>query len=300
MGTIRERKTGKGKIVYDAAVRRFGERPIYKAFDRKIDAKDWIQEMETRLKSGEKVTRTEAERHRLGEAIDRYILEELPKSPKRVDDHTCHLTWFKEHAGSKFLAEVTPALLTQLKGICLREKTRFKTTRKPQTWNRYVSTLSCVLQFCANDGGWMESNPVRRVRREREAPGRVRFLSTEEREALLQACRNSRSKNLYPMVLLALSTGMRRGEVRNLTWDQVDLNRGVIILTETKNGDRSRVPVSKLALETLKEHSKVRHIDTNLVFPGNAGPARQRPCPLDKYWYKALEQARIENSAFMT
>lgn len=298
MGTIRERKTGKGKIVYDVSVRRFGERPLYRAFARKIDARDWMQEMETSLKSGEQFARTEAQRHRLSEAIDRFILEELPKKPKMVRDQSNHLLWFKKRAGSKFLSEVNPALLTQLKGECLREKTRYKTPRKPQSWNRYLSSLSCVLQYCANDWEWMETNPARRVRREKEAPGRIRFLSTEEREALLAACKQSTSKNLYPLVLLALSTGMRRGEVRNLTWDQIDLNKGVILLSQTKNGDRRRVPVSKLALETLREHSKVRRIDTNLIFPGETGKARHKPFALDKYWYKAMSEAGIMNFRF--
>ena len=144
----------------------------------------------------------------------------------------------------------------------------------------------------------MDYNPVRRLRREREAPGRVRFLSNEERERLLVACKESRSVNLYPLVVLALSTGMRRGEIQGLTWDQVDLVKGVILLERTKNGERRRVPVRGLALELLKEHARIRRIDTNFIFPGERTKQSKQPFELKIYWREAIAAAKIENFRF--
>ena len=295
MGTIKERKTKKGKVSFDAEVRHTGQKPFYKSFVRLTDAKSWIQDTESSLRNGRILPETEAQRHTLSEAIERYLLEEVQKKPKVMEDHVRCLAWFKTQAGSKYLCDVTPALISQLKGLFLRGVTRYNLPRKPQTWNRYLSVLSCVLQLCTNDWEWMEFNPARRVRREKEAPGRARFLSEAEREKLLDICKESCSPNLYAIVVLALSTGMRRGEMLYLTWDQIDLNSGVLILEETKNGERRRVTIRAHALEVLRKHAKVRRIDTNLVFPSESA---KTSFSLDKPWYAALKKAGIPNFRF--
>jgi len=71
---------------------------------------------------------------------------------------------------------------------------------------------------------------MRLVSKPKPPPGRTRFLSDDERQALLAACKASDSKYLYLAVVLALSTGMRRGELLGLRWPQVDLDRKWIML----------------------------------------------------------------------
>lgn len=298
MGTIEERKSAKGKTLFDAAVRRKGHPKTYRTFLRLTDAKAWIQEMEYKIRSGEHFTVTESQRHTFAEAIDRFILEELPKKPKIFADQHHHLLWFKEQLGYKILAEVTPALLTETKGKFLRQITRNNKPRRPQTWNRYLTSISCVFESCCRDWQWLELNPARRVRREREAPGRVRFLSDEERTKLLEVCKNSNSPNLYPLVVLTLSTGMRRGEVKWLTWQQVDIANGIIILSETKNGEHRRVTMRGLALDLMRQHGKVRRINTDYVFPGEETGRTGEPFALDKFWGKAVKEAELTNFRF--
>jgi integrase len=152
--------------------------------------------------------------------------------------------------------------------------------------------------MCVGDWEWMEYNPARRVKREREAPGRVRFLSDAERESLLQACKNSRSANLFPIVVLALSTGMRRGELMNLTWSQIDLSKGIIQLNETKNGERRRVALRSFAQELLREHGKVRRLDTNFVFPGIFSAKTGKPFELRIYWDEVVEKVELKDFKF--
>ena len=106
------------------------------------------------------------------------------------------------------------------------------------------------------------------MRRPPEPRGRVRYLSDDERTRLLAECRSSKEKLLYPIVILALSTGMRRGEILGLTWDAVDLERGRIVLEYTKNQDRRGVPLVGPALEELKRLHQDRRKDSALVFPG--------------------------------
>ena len=64
------------------------------------------------------------------------------------------------------------------------------------------------------------------------------FLSDAERAALLHACANSEWVPLHALVLLAITTGARRGELLSLKWAGVDLNAGRATLHDTKNGEQ--------------------------------------------------------------
>ena len=256
MRSIRQRTNRQGKIIFYAEVRHKGLPTAYQSFTRLTDARFWISDIESNFRAGRYQPQAEAQRHTLADAIDRYLEEARAKRLKSYADHKRAINWFRREIGLKPLAEVTPALLCELKGKFLKGVNRHGKPRQPQTWNRLLSALSSVLQMCTCDWQWLEYNPARRVRREREPRGRIRFLSDDERERLLQACKQSESPNLYPLVVLTLSTGMRRGEVAFLTWDRVDLPKGVIILEDTKNGERRHVPVRGLALDLLREHAK--------------------------------------------
>jgi len=141
----------------------------------------------------------------------------------------------------------------------------------------------------------MDDNPLRLVSKPKPPPGRTRFLSDAERQALLAACKASDSQHLYLAVVLALSTGMRRGELLGLRWPQVDLDRKWIMLDHTKNGDRRGIPLEGHALELMHEHAKVRQLNSDFVFPGTVP---QRPLDIAKAWRTALRNAGIENFRF--
>ena len=69
----------------------------------------------------------------------------------------------------------------------------------------------------------MAVNPVVQISKPREAQGRTRFLNDVERERLLAVCKCSERIHLFIIVTLALSTGMRRGEILGLNWENIDL-----------------------------------------------------------------------------
>jgi integrase len=143
---------------------------------------------------------------------------------------------------------------------------------------------------------WINENPVTAVAKFKEPRGRARFLSDDERTRLLEACKASEHPWLYPVVILALSTGMRAGEVMGLTWDRVDLQRGRITLQETKNGEVRVVPLTGLALQLLRQHEATRRDDTELLWPGRRKPPR--PIVLRKHWLAALDAAGIQDFRF--
>jgi len=101
-----------------------------------------------------------------------------------------------------------------------------------------------------------------------------------------------REPRLYPMVVLALSTGMRQGEILKLRWRDIDFQRGLAVLHETKNQERRAVPISGLAMELLRERARVRRLDTDLVFASRRSTGARFP---QKAWETALEGAGVED-----
>jgi integrase len=118
-------------------------------------------------------------------------------------------------------------------------------------------------------------------------------LDDDERATFLQACEASSHEWLYLCVILALSTGMRHGELMGLKWPDVNLKDGFLILHETKNGERRRVPLTGHGLERLQEYAKVRRLDSNLLFPGNVH--KEKPIDLRKPFAAALKAAEIND-----
>lgn len=167
--------------------------------------------------------------------------------------------------------------------------------RSPATINRYLAAISHVFTIAVKEWGWVEDSPLRRVTKPKEPRGRVRFLSDDERERLLAACKDSSNSYLYTIVVLCLSTGARKMEILSLTWKQVDFQRGVITLEDTKNGERRVLPLAGHALALMKSHSKIRNINSDLVFPGQKP---QKPIEIKKVWESTLEKANLDNFRF--
>jgi integrase len=140
---------------------------------------------------------------------------------------------------------------------------------------------------------WIKENPVKEAEKPKINNDRVRFLDDDERAKLLTACKESTSNCLYLCVVLAISTGMRQGELMGLQWQDVNIKGGFLILNETKNGERRRVHLSGLGLELLRNHAKVRRLDTPLLFPSLSNP--QQPIGLKRAWETALKRAEITN-----
>ena len=92
---------------------------------------------------------------------------------------------------------------------------------------------------------------VPKVRLEKEPQGRLRWFESDEERRLIAACRASALPHLADLVTVALETGMRRSEVEGLTWDRVDLSRGVLRLELTKSGRRREVPMRQRVYDVL-------------------------------------------------
>ncbi|MGZ4980561.1 MAG: tyrosine-type recombinase/integrase [Methylobacter sp.] len=291
MATINKHISEDGKTTYRVRVRLKGY-PIQTAtFHRLTDAKKWAQDTESAIREGRHFKTAEAKKHTLGELIDRYIKDVLPTKPKQAPAQRPQLERWKAEIGSYALSDITPALIVECRDKLSSECTPRGDQRSPATVVRYMAALSHAFTIAVNEWQWLEDSPMRKVKKPKESRGRVRFLDEDERTKLLTACKESSNSWLYTCVILALSSGMRQGELMGLKWSDVNLKDGFIILHETKNGDRRRVPLACLALSLLQEHAKVRRLDSALLFPSNKDP--QKPIDLRKPWETALKQAGI-------
>ncbi len=302
MASIIERKGVNGAIAYRVDIRLKGHPAQHATFERKTDAKKWAAQTEAAIREGRYFGTVEAKKHTLADLIDRYTQDVLPsKKTKTQGPQAQQLSWWKARIGSRTLADVTPALIAEQRDALRREpipstakdqgKAGPERTRSPATVNRYLAALSHCFTVAVKEYGWLESNPMMKVTKPKEPRGRVRFLDDDERDRFLTACRESSNGDLYPAVILALSTGARQQEILGLRWPQVDLNRRVATLNDTKNGETRVLPLAGSALELLRERSKVRRLDTDLVFPGHTNPAK--PIDLRAPFEAALKRAEI-------
>ena len=295
MAVIQERKDKSGTVKYRALVRLKGYPPQSATFERKTDANKWTQDTESAIRHGRYFPSQESRKHTFSDLIDRYIIQVLPHKPKMIKQQQSQLTWWKKQLGHYLLAEVTPALISECKESLFNDKNTNGKTRAPATVSRYLSALSHAFTIAVNEWGWLEHNPVSKVKKPTEPRGRVRFLDEAERRELLAACKQSSNKDLYPIVVLALATGMRQGEIMTLKWKDIDLKRRQLALHETKNNERRVVPIVGYALEVLSEHGKIRNIESDYVFPKCA---QNGQAAIRKVWQKAVEEAKLENFRF--
>jgi integrase len=296
MASITKREGKKG-VTYKVTIRMKGYPTQTESFKKLTDAKRWATDTESAISQGKHFKTIEAKKHTLSELIDRYIKTELTKKPKSEVKQKAQLEWWKQQIGYKTLLDITTPVLVECKELLLRGTTYRGTIRSGATANRYMAALSHVFTKASTEWGWMEINPLSKVSREKETQGRVRFLSDDERKRLFEACKISRNQQLYLIVMLAVSTGARQGEIMGLTWDDVSFEQRRIILRDTKNGETRAVPLVGEAYERFKEYSKVRRIDTPLVFP-RAGIKGNQPMSIREAWDNTVTTAKIENFRF--
>jgi integrase len=291
MATIKNRTAKDGTARYTAEVRLKGYPAQTATFKRLTDAKKWVQDTESAIREGRHFKTAEAKKHTFADLANRYIKEILPTKPKQARQQKQQLEWWKDKMGSYLLSDITASMVGQYRDELANGATPRGEHRNPATVVRYLAALSHAFNVAVNEWEWLEDSPMRKVKKPTESRGRVRFLDDDDRARLLQACKESPNPLLYPCVIVALSSGMRQSELMGLNWRDVNLKDGFLILHETKNGERRRVPLAGHGLELLQEHAKVRRLDTTLLFPSDRNP--QKPIDLRKAFMHAMERAQI-------
>jgi site-specific recombinase XerD len=175
------------------------------------------------------------------------------------------------------------------------------------TRNRFKSSVSTVFREGMR-AGKINVNPARLIRRSKESLGRVRFLSYEEEAKLRKAISatlpgriKDEGESAFAQLDVALHTGMRKSEQFTATWDQVDLERGFIYLSMTKNGTDRFVTLNSAALAVLKRlqerHERLGLPAESTLFHSKRDGLIKNP---RKWFATALEQAKIEGVTWHT
>ena len=300
MATISKRVTSKGKAHYRVQVRLKGYPERTETFDTKKEAEDWAKDVESGLKQGR--LGIVAPDRTFAELLDRFEEKSRQALPHVDHGYRGHLQWWRQELGEHFLRHITTAMVREAKQKLLRQPGGTKRRRGPATVNRYMTTLSTVFTL-GQRLEWIEHNVVRRVEKEDEPKGRVRFLSrpVDERscelDRLLTACRESYCADLADLVVLALHTGCRAGELLQLRAAYVRLSVGGFTLPAeiSKNGEPRFVPLAGEAAEIVERRLAGLSEGSDLLFAGPGG--KPRPFPRDA-WEQALEAAQIENFRF--
>lgn len=296
MAYIQERKDKDGKTHFRVQIRLKGHPTTTATFDRKTDAKLWAQQTESAMRDGRHFKTSESKKHSVAHLVDRYIENIIPTKPKNAAACTAQLLWWKQRLGHCLLSDLSPSLIAEHRDFLLQGTTPQGKKRSPSTVVRYLAALSHALTIATKEWGWLGDSPMKRVTKPREPRGRVRFLSDVERAALLKACQESKNLFLYPVVVIAISTGMRQGEIMNLRWEDIDLFKGKLTLHQTKNGERRTIPLCGLALDLIKELATLKRRDLGLLFPSKENP--EKPIDLRFPWEQALIKAGIEDFRF--
>jgi integrase len=306
MAAIRERIDENGQKSYQAQVRIQGYPPRSRTFLRKTDAKKWAVQTETEIRTGMHIRQSQAGKHTAKEMLEKYKDEKLGDKAGKGKDQRTQLNWWIDQIGDYALSEVTTPLLTQCITKLKKTKTRRGELPAPATVLRYLMTLSAVYTAARKEWGMCEASPVDNVQRPKVKNERTRYLTDEERESLLTACRTSTNTDLYLVVILAISTGMRKGEIMGMRWQDLhtsqEQNFTRIHLTKTKNNQDRSVLLTSHALELLEDRraktlelTKLR-VATGLIFPGPI--TTDKPADLRKPWAAAMEAAGLKDFRF--
>ena len=264
-------------------IRRNGFPVQTRSFDTKAVAARWARDIESEMDKGIFVDRTEAEKNTLGDILDRYLDEVTPLKRGAAAEK------------SRLLALTRRTIATiKISALSGKEFSRYRDERlkavAPATVNKELNLIAHAIETARREWGiHLPENPVRLVRRPTPAKPRDRRLIADEGTRLLSACEGAHNPFLLPIVKLALETAMRQGELVSLEWKHVDLKKQTAYLPETKNGEARGVPLSLVAVATIRA---LPASTTGKLFPGVTTEAVKRA------FMRACERAGIENFHF--
>jgi integrase len=193
--------------------------------------------------------------------------------------------------GDYYVTEIVPKLIQQYK------IKRRKENASPYSINRELALMKHAYTLAINEWEWAQNNPVKQVSMEKEPASRDRWLSHEEEKTLLQAC----PVWVREIVLFALETGCRRGEILSLLWRDCDVSKRVVTIYGKKTGERRTIPLSQASYELLKikqkEKLKVLSSTENYLFTNSLGE-KIRKDVIACAFKSALKKADIKDFRF--
>jgi len=268
-------------VSYRVYIRRKGIKPITKTFSSKRLASQFALKVE----SDSHLQSILARDHNI--TFRELTIDYLLNGYKGKDsvEQKSKLKYWNELIGNKQLIYIT------------RKDISFGLSNLPKkltnaTINRYKAAISVTFAYACREYDLIE-NPVSKIPSLPENNERTRFLSEAERTRLFSSCRASHWDKLYLLVLLAITTGARKGELTKLRWNDIDFDRRTAYVATTKNGQPKVLPLTD---SVIKELQLFDTKDNSLIFASKV--KEDVPYCFTKPWKKALEDAEIKDFRF--
>jgi len=254
----------KHRSKFQVQIRRQGFPSVTRSFTKLADAKEWARAMETKADRGDLApSRSTLKQMTLGDLVERYRDEIVP-SKRGAEIETIILNAFLRHSiCHKLLSAITTADFANYRDHRLQDIT-------PKSLSRQLSPLSNMFEVARNEWQLPIKNPLKNLKLPTTNNRRERRLREGELERLIDAAKGTRNPLLVPLILFALETAMRRGEMLALRWTDIDLPRASATIRESKNGYSRTIPLTSAAIGILE----ALRSNYELVFPTTAMAVR--------------------------
>lgn len=246
---------------YRVRIFRKNDKPISKSFSSELEAIQWLKRTQAQLELGlyqDEIKNQVNLKVGFSEAVEKYI-----------PAHSVHKGNHKTEAGilrilsSRWLGRSLNTISKQ--DIVLLKEDLLAKGRAASTVNHYLNALSQLYRIAINEWGLKVANPITGIKRMSEPQGRMKRLSKEAETTLLARCKELNLDYLADIIVVALETGMRCGEILSMQWKDIDFSNRRALLRHTKNGDSRHVPLTSRA-KTILEELPSRDTE-ELVFP---------------------------------
>lgn len=239
MATIRKRFTG-----WQARVQRKGFSEKCKTFNNRNDAVAWARMIESEMDRGIYLNRTAAESTTLSELLNRYLTEITPNKKGASIERYRINAWLKTDLAKRFVSTIKTSDFASWRDF------RIASGAAPNTIRLELAVISNLFNVAKTEWGFDSLiNPTETMRTPKLPTGRTRRVSKEEIELLID---NTESYELPYIIKIALETGMRRGEIAKLEWQNIDFTKRTLFLPDTKNGEARTIPLTTSCIAVLK------------------------------------------------
>jgi integrase len=256
MASIQKRNSS-----YRVRITRQGKSTLCATFYSRLEAVQWTKQIEAELRLGIHQDMAES---RINPTIPFRVAVE-----KYIPSHSIYKGNHKTEAGIlRILAcrwEDKSLSAIGKQDIVLLKEDLLAKGRAASTVNHYLNALSQLYQIGVNEWGLKLTNPITGIKRMSEPQGRMKRLSIEAEIALLACCHELHLDYLANIIVVAIETGMRCGEILSMRWEDVDFINRRVLLRDTKNGDSRQVPLSSRVKTILEQLSS--RTTGDLVFP---------------------------------
>ncbi|RWC93750.1 MAG: site-specific integrase [Mesorhizobium sp.] len=288
MATLRKRN-GKWQV----QVRRLGFPIQSKSFVSKADAAEWARTIERQHDRQELgPDRKMLKAITLSDLVTRYRDEVVPRKKGSAVETILLNRFLRYSICQKTLYELSTADFAAYRDQRLKEpKHRSDRPVTAKSLKRELSPLSHMFRHALVEWEIPLRNPLEGLKLKVTDNKRERRLRSEELERLIEATRQSKNKLVAPIILFALETAMRRGEILSVQFRHIDFERHSLVIPETKSGYSRAIPLTVRAVTILaalrNEHTK----PTDIAFPVTSVAMRLQ-------WDRLTKRAGIDDLNF--